>query len=122
MTASAGRSTHLDAIGRFAVTISMVGPGADGLMRLASVFHRRQIEILQADYRLADGVTRMEVIVETAAARARTVALTLQNLTGVIACDLVSCETEQCESDVAVTGWAREGEHRPDRVARRRAG
>lgn len=122
MTASASRPTHLDAVGRFTVTISMVDPGVDGLMRLASVFHRRQIEILQADYRGADGVTRMEVIVETAAARARTVALTLQNLTGVIACDLVSCETEQCESDVAVIGRIRDERSHPDRADQRRAG
>jgi hypothetical protein len=127
MTASAGGRTPVESIGRFTVAITMEGSEGDELMRAASVFHRRQIDIRQATYRRTSATSRMEVVVEASASRVRIVALTLQNIPGVTACEVSGCESEQSgvgqlEAEVAITGLIREAGYRPDRVDQRRAG
>lgn len=107
MTASDGRPNLGDRVGSFTVTITMEGSAGDGLMRVASVFHRRQIDILQAAYQRVAAVSRMEVVVEATASRVRTAVLTLQNVTGVTACEI---------------SGSRSGGHRPGLADQRRAG
>lgn len=74
----------VEPIRRFTITVTMESTASDGLMRLASVFHRRQIEILQATYQRVATSRWMVAIVETTDARLRTTALTLRNTIGVI--------------------------------------
>lgn len=76
-----GAST--DAIRRFTLTVTMDGADGDALMRLVSVFHRRQIEILESTYQRVASTCWMVAIVETTPARLRTTALTLRNTIGV---------------------------------------
>jgi len=122
MTVSVTGSTLAGATQRFTVMIIMEGAGGDGLMRVASALHRRQIEIRQAAYRRSAAISRMEVVVEAAASRVRTAALTLQNITGVTACEVIGPETEQREADGAVIASTRADRYRPGPADQRRAG
>lgn len=72
-----------NAIERFTITITMDGADGDALMRLISVFHRRQIEILQTTYQSVASTRWMVAIVETTTARLRTTVQTLRNTIGV---------------------------------------
>ena len=80
-TADSGAST--DAVQRFTIAVTMDGADGAALMRLVSVFHRRQIEILQTTYQRVASTCWLVAIVETTHARLRTTALTLRNTVGV---------------------------------------
>lgn len=75
--------TSGDAIQRFTLTVTMDGADGEALLRLVSVFHRRQIEVLQSTYQRVASTCWMVAIVETTEARLRTTALTLRNVVGV---------------------------------------
>lgn len=73
----------IDAIRRFTITVTMDGADGDALMRLVSVFHRRQIEVLESTYQRVASTCWLVATVETTHARVRTTALTLRNTIGV---------------------------------------
>lgn len=73
---------------RFTLTIAMDTRDADSLLRLVSVFHRRQVEILHATYSDEDSHRRLVAVVETTAARLGTLARTIGNTIGVTSCAL----------------------------------
>lgn len=77
-----GRPSTED-VRRSVVTVTVHGSDAEGLLRLVSIFHRRQVEILQATYSSAGSSRRMEATVETTEPRLHTLALTLSNTVGV---------------------------------------
>ena len=68
---------------RFTITLTLDAADSDTLMRLVSVFHRRQIEVLQSSYQRVASTGWMVATVETTDARVRTTALTLANTIGV---------------------------------------
>lgn len=77
-----------DPIRRFTITVTMDGADSDALMRLVSVFHRRQLEILQSTYERVASTRWMVAKVEATDARVRTTALTLRNTIGVTGCEV----------------------------------
>lgn len=77
-----------DPIRRFTLTITMDGTNSDALLRLVSVFHRRQIEILQTTYERVASTGWMVATVQATDARVRTTALTLRNTIGVTGCEV----------------------------------
>ncbi|HCS60691.1 MAG TPA: hypothetical protein DIW46_04715 [Microbacterium sp.] len=77
------RGASADAIRRFTLTVTMDGADGEALLRLVSVFHRRQIEVLQSTYQRVASTCWMVATVETTEARLRTTALTLRNTIGV---------------------------------------
>ena len=106
MSSVASGPPLVDGIRRFTVTITMEGSDGDGLMRLASVFHRRQVEVLQATYQRVASTRWMVAIVETSASRMRTVALTLHNAVGVTGCEISPTVGDPLESAVVTRGSA----------------
>lgn len=68
---------------RWRVSLTVEGDDGASLLRLASVFHRRRIPILEASYSRRGIETWMTATVETTEQRLRTLALTLRNTVGV---------------------------------------
>jgi len=100
-----------DAVARFTLTVTMDGADGEALLRLVSVFHRRQIEVLQSTYQRVASTCWMVAIVETTEARLRTTARTLRNVVGVIGFEISpdvdatpADETTANASNVEVTG------------------
>lgn len=95
MTASFGDTTGVDGIRRSTITLTMNTAGGDGLLRVASVLHRRQVDVVQFAY-LRDATTAtVELVIEAAESGTRTTMLTLRNITGVTGCIVSACETDQ---------------------------
>jgi hypothetical protein len=92
MDASTTGESPSEAAQRFIVTVTVHGGDPGGLLRLVSVFHRRQVEILHATYSSAGSYRWMVATVETAEARLRTLALTLANTIGVTGYEVTACD------------------------------
>lgn len=83
MSAGARGPSPTEDVHRSIVTVTVRSSDSEGLLRLVSVFHRRQVDILQATYSSAGSYRWMAATVETTQHRLRTLALTLSNTVGV---------------------------------------
>ncbi len=86
-----------DPVRRFTITVTMDAAGSDVLMRLVSVLHRRQIEILRSTYERVASTAWMTADVETTDARVRTTVLTLRNTVGVTGCEAAPSRDDRHE-------------------------
>ncbi|MGP3534277.1 hypothetical protein ACTU3I_05730 [Microbacterium sp. RD1] len=83
MSAVTPGAAAIDAPRPYTITVTARGDDGDVLMRLVSVFHRRQIEILHVTYSRVAEMRWMVASVQATQARLRTLALTLWNTVGV---------------------------------------
>ncbi|WP_300266264.1 hypothetical protein [Microbacterium sp.] len=91
--ATTGGSVQAEQIERFTITVTLDGIDADTMMRLVSVFHRRQIEVIQSTYQRVASTGWMVAIVETTQARLNTTAATLGNTIGVTGYEVAPMST-----------------------------
>lgn len=94
MTASFGE-TGVGGIRRSTITVTMKAAGSDGLLRVASALHRRQVDVVQVAYVRDATTATAELVIEATESRARATMLTLQNITGVTGCIVSACEADQ---------------------------
>lgn len=73
----------MSTVRRVALTVAMDVRDGDGLLRLVSVFHRRQVEILDARYSGVGPHRWMVATVETTDAQLHTLEHSLRNTIGV---------------------------------------
>lgn len=101
MNAGAPGIAAADAARRFVVTITVHRSDPEGLLRMVSVFHRRQVEILHATYSSAGSHRWMAATVDTVPSRLRTLTLTLANTVGVTGYEVTPCDDDDHDADPA---------------------
>lgn len=82
-------ATPIDAVRPFLLRVTLEGAEGDGLLRVASALHRRQLEIRQAGYERVATLSCMEILIETTAARVQTALHMLRMIVGVTDCEIV---------------------------------
>lgn len=102
MNARAPEIATTDEARRFTITITIHSADSEGLLRMVSVFHRRQVGILHATYSSSGSSRSMVATVETEPARLRTLALTLANTIGVTGCEVALGGDDDAEAAIAV--------------------
>jgi hypothetical protein len=95
MSAVAHHPSPTEDVRRSVVTVTAHSSDPEALLRLISVFHRRQVEILHATYSSEGSYRWMVATVETTQHRLRTLALTLANTVGVTAYEVADPTSQE---------------------------